>query len=421
MSNIDFLDSPQEEGWTWQQMLSPVVLTSIGLHGLLLLVPIQGSNSSHNKPPTPPPKEEKVKLTELPTGVLPPPAPASASPTASSTPQPTASPTATPTISPTVTATPTPSISPSRSPIPNFSPKAIPFDKLRATPSGSPKPSATPKPSDSPKSSATPKPSDSPKSSATPKPSDSPKPSATPKPSDSPQPSATPTPPPSPVAPFTDLRYPNAQPGAFDMKAIARAANQTPDGLDKVSSFFEREFQSRGYKATPDTGNTNRKIYEVTKDGVTKYITLFRNPSGTVIALSDARLPDDLGNTAVASKEELAFEAANAQLQKAARPIEASLIEDKLAAPTAFYADVDNGQAHPAIEGSVKLIAGQPADGIAGSLATTFAGFEITPKSAHGGGNLYQLTQGGFTRFISLIPAKDSSGTVVAVWTISPN
>jgi hypothetical protein len=205
------------------------------------------------------------------------------------------------------------------------------------------------------------------------------------------------------------------------MKAIARAANQTPDGLDKVSSFFEREFQSRGYKATPDTGNTNRKIYEVTKDGVTKYITLFRNPSGTVIALSDARLPDDLGNTAVASKEELAFEAANAQLQKAARPIEASLIEDKLAAPTAFYADVDNGQAHPAIEGSVKLIAGQPADGIAGSLATTFAGFEITPKSAHGGGNLYQLTQGSFTRFISLIPAKDSSGTVVAVWTISPN
>jgi hypothetical protein len=184
---------------------------------------------------------------------------------------------------------------------------------------------------------------------------------------------------------------------------------------------MEREMSQRGYQASPGGDTGNRKVYQVVKDSITKFLTLIKSPKGTVIVLSDGRLPDNLGTTTTASKEELAFEAANTKFQGSARPIEATVIEDKVTIPAAFYADVDNGQPQPAIDGTVKLFAGQTPEVIGGGLGGLFTGFQIIPKEPYGGGAVYQVSQGDFSRFISLVPAKDASGTVVAIWKVSPS
>ncbi|NJL23064.1 MAG: hypothetical protein HC895_23185 [Leptolyngbyaceae cyanobacterium SM1_3_5] len=120
---------------------------------------------------------------------------------------------------------------------------------------------------------------------------------------------ATTAPATTPAPPATDPfaagfpRYAGAVAGSFGLPAAYDAASQrTDDAIEQVAAFFERELASKGYQVTA-IDQLNRRVFQVSKDGVTKVLTLIPNPegSGTSIVLSDAPLPEDLGSVSVES------------------------------------------------------------------------------------------------------------------------
>ncbi len=410
MTNLQILDE-SSNSFSWRSLLKPAIFVSIGLHGLLLLMPL----ADIHQPSAPPaPKEEKVKLTELPTEAT--------------------------TTNPSV-AVPSPvGGSPSPQPSPSASAKS-PEVKSIASPSPTPSPSASKSPqlaispksiSNKPSLSASPQLNVSKALTIRPSPSVKPSPKASPKAIGSKPTSST-----IPVAkrslapntPFNDFpKYPNATPGAFDLKAIEKVAQQTPDNLKQVSSFFDNELKKKSYQLNTSTNTANKKVYEISKGGVTEYLTLiFEGGKGTVIVKSKKPLPDNLGNVEVASAQENAFDAALGRV-----PFQQNdNADEKLPDPKAFhdkYGQDEKGflekQVKNGIDGSIRFINGQNPDT---AYSGVFAGnlqqgnFQITPKSSYGGGNLYEVRQGGFARYLNLIPAKDGSGTIVVIWNTLPN
>jgi outer membrane biosynthesis protein TonB len=419
MANLQILDE-SSNSFSWRSLLKPAILISIGFHGLLLLMPLAGV---HEQSAPPIPKEEKVKLTELPTEeVTTSPSVAAPSPT---TPQP----------SPLVSAklpdvrsiaSPSPTPSPSASKLPQVAVSSKPIPTIKPSPSVSPKPLASKKPIIKPSSKASPKPLASKTPVVKPSPKASPKAIVT-KPTPSTTPAAQ-----KPAAlntPFSDFpKYPNATTGAFDIKAIEKVAQQTPDDLKQVGSFFENELKGKGYQSNISTNTDNKKVYEVSKGGVNEYLTLiFEGGKGTIIVKSKKPLPDNLGNTEVASAQENAFDAALGRVPF--QPNDSA--DEKLPDPKAFhdkYGQDEKGflekQVKNGIDGSIRFIGGQNPDAaysgiFAGSLQQ--GNFQVTPKNSYGGGNLYEVRQGGFARYLNLIPAKDGSGTIVVVWNTPPN
>ncbi len=402
MANLQILDE-SSNSFSWRSLLKPAILISIGLHGLLLIMPLAGV---HQQSAPPIPKEEKVKLTELPTEVV------TTNPS-SATPQPSPSALA---QSPEVksidrsSASKSPQLTISPKPIPTTkpSPNASPRPKVSKTPTIKPSPRISPKPLASRLAVVKPSPKASPKATSTTP--------VAPKP-------------PAPNTPFSDFpKYPNAASGAFDLKAIEKVAQQTPDDLKQVSSFFDSELKGRSYQSSVSTNTDNKKVYEVSKGGVTEYLTLiFESGKGTIIVKSKKPLPDNLGNTEVASAQENAFDAALGRV-----PFQQNdSADEKLPDPKAFhdkYGQDEKGflekQVKNGIDGSIRFISGQnPGTAYTGIFAGSLqqGNFQVTPKSNYGGGNLYEIRQGGFARYLNLIPAKDGSGTIVVVWNTPPN
>lgn len=411
MANLQILDE-SSNSFSWRSLLKPAILISIGLHGLLLLMPLAGV---HEQSASPIPKEEKVKLTELPTEVVTT-TPSFAAPS-SATPQPSTL-AKSPEVKSIASSSPSPSPSASKSPQLTISPKPIPTTK--------PSPNVSPKPKVSKTPTIKPSPGISPKPLASKLPVVKPSPKASPKAT-----STTPVAPkpPAPNTPFSDFpKYPNAAPGAFDLKAIEKVAQQTSDDIKQVSSFFENELRGKNYQSNISTNTDNKKVYEISKGGVTEYLTLiFEGGKGTIIVKSKKPLPDNLGNTEVASAQENAFDAALGRV-----PFQQNdSADEKLPDPQAFhdkYGQDEKGflekQVKNGIDGSIRFIGGQNPEAAYSSL---FAGslqqgnFQVAPKNSYGGGNLYEVRQGGFARYLNLIPAKDGSGTIVVVWNIPPN
>jgi hypothetical protein len=97
--------------------------------------------------------------------------------------------------------------------------------------------------------------------------------------------------------------------------------------------------------------------------------------------------------------------------------------------PEAFFtADsitaADSGSGDPALQqGADTFIWAsrrRPSD-VFSALQERFAGFEISPMTEYGGGELYEVKKGDTIRYISLVRAKDRTATFVVIWSRDPN
>ena len=249
-----------------QFLVRPMLLISLGLHGLLLAIPMP----SKQKPEAPKKEPEKVKITQLPT-TRPSPKPSSRS-----------SPIPTPKPTPQVRQTPRPQPTPIRQPslvIPPVSPQT------KSIPRPQPQPRPTPTP---------------------------PKPTPTPTP---PKPTPTPSPSPSPTIenPFADFPiYPKTQGGSLGLLSgeTDQSARNTTDGLDQVAAFYKNELPARKFNAASLTEETNLKVYQVSKEGgKPQFLHLISKDGKTVIVLASEEIKDlnSLKDAEARSNEEIAF------------------------------------------------------------------------------------------------------------------
>lgn len=238
----------------WRNFIRPMLLISLGLHGLLLFLP----TSSAPKPEAP--AEEKVNLTSLPTE----------------------SSAARPSVRPAATPSPRVAVSPPRSSIAPLPPRVNPLPVIRSQ--------VAPRPVTQAAAQSTPAPS-----AATPAPSNA---ASTPS-------NAAQTTTPSTLSPLPDPfttgfpRYANAQPGSFGLPSQFDAVSQkTSDSIEQVASFYQQALPAAQYDIAP-VEQAGRTVFQVAKAGQSRYLTLIAGSGGTSIVLSDQLLPDDLGSGAI--------------------------------------------------------------------------------------------------------------------------
>ncbi|MBP0020654.1 MAG: hypothetical protein J7647_24250 [Cyanobacteria bacterium SBLK] len=273
-----------------QVLCRPLLLISLGLHGVLLWLPLTLETEVADAENPEEEKKETIKITRL---APPQPAPTQPSPTPEVSPSP---PETLPKVASVSRSQPVRQQVSQQRVTPQL--QTTPQKVLQTTPQPQvPPPSPTPSPS--PVAPITPTPSPSPVASITPTPSPSPVAPITPTPSPSPVAPITPTPSPSPVAPpplEEDFpTYQNAREGSglkFLPPEIDRAVLHTQDPLDRVATFFEREIPSKGFNvAKVNESNSTARIYQVSiSNKQPRYFHLFYLENRTLLMLLDRQV-----------------------------------------------------------------------------------------------------------------------------------
>ncbi len=360
------------KNYSWQKLIRPMLLLSVGVHGLLLFAPMPTQKVQNSQKAA---TQEKVKLTQLPT---------SNSPRAIEKPSRTA---VKPSPANRQTNTPVTRQKSISEPAIRPSSKVTAISKVAKT---------TPRVLASAPSEI----------------------SILPNPNNS-------------NDPFIDFpKYINSQPGSLGLfKAqLDQTSQQTQDEISAVSQYFERELKGREYKVTFAKNEADTKVFEVTKGNTTKFLNLINHNGGTVIALASEILnPENINAVVKVSPEEEAFISI---LDK----INFENIEQPdlyLTDPSLFYAKFGAGkdgfyevEQKSNTVGTIRLIPNQLPEQV---FRTIFAptlksgGFEVNLQGQYGGGKVYEVKQGTFITYLNLLPTADRKGTVVVSWSSVPN
>lgn len=346
-----------------QTLVRPMLLTSLVLHGLLLLMPLPKEKAKST-----PKKERSVKVTQL---ALP-----ASKPATSTTPK-------TPTTRPKVT--------------PRTSRPVQPISRRQPIIQGvKPKPVQTP-----------PQPRQA---------APSPNPTASPAKSPNVEPANLANATDTPLAEFP--HFLGAKPGCLEVPSCFQTAND----LEKVAAHFEQELPAKGFTTSVNVDESGRKVYEVSRsDFSTQYLSLIDTKDGTIYVLADApRSLDELKQAVVVPEEFYSVLAeVGEELEDETQFADPSQFYSKLSSQEPDGSLIP-AQLREEIQAQ-KLVAGQLPDTVYDSMLPSLQSvFEVSKSGSYGGGNLYTLKKDSFTGYLNLVPTKDNSGTIVVLWTEPP-
>lgn len=239
--------------------------------------------------------------------------------------------------------------------------------------------------------------------------------------------------------PFADFpRYPGAQPGCFGKSFCL----QTADGIDAVAAYFQKQLPAKKYQIqTADPNEADIKIFQVSKGDKVQYLNLFTNTeaSSTVYVLTPdplSSIEDIAKGVAVPSElysevlvglseneaRDTDFEEPTPFYEKLSSESDSSISIGDPGAGSGVVSDII-GQLRSEIDSTPKLVQGQRPDQVYDSLLPKLksSGFTTSEVKAYGGGSLYEMRKGSAATYLNLVPTKDRKGTIVVVWRSSPN
>lgn len=241
-----------------------------------------------------------------------------------------------------------------------------------------------------------------------------------------------------PVDPFTadfPKIYPGSEEGSYGLpEAYDDFSRRTTDGLSQVDSWFQAELAAKEFSTQVVEENSTGKVYQVTKDGTTRFLIIVSDPSGTgrtnyILSEQQLRL-DELADASIVSPEEQSFYRDLSYIMPSVDTNRWQEVDPQydLTEPTAFYSDlgsVDNPPTpRPELETAVVEI-GSDASTVFAELSRRFevAYYEVGSPVSYGGGSLYEISRDEgngviITRYLSLVPA--SKGTAIFFWRESP-
>lgn len=240
-----------------------------------------------------------------------------------------------------------------------------------------------------------------------------------------------------------DLVYPGSTAGSFGLPpAFDSRSRKTNDNVANVASYYESTLAEKGYTVNPTEQGSTRTVYQVSKQGLTRYITLIPNPTGagTTILVSEQPLPADLSDVQV---EDVGVQSFFNDLPvpvvdpNGNRWQQVSEVEQLLSDPTAFYSDLGSSDGfvieptlRPGIRRAVVGV-GQTPQGVFEDIADKLeiAYYTVATVGSYGGGDLYQVKreetndQGeptDVTGYLSIVPTTNGQDTVVFIWEQRP-
>jgi outer membrane biosynthesis protein TonB len=344
--------------------IRPALFLSLGLHALVLLLPLLPDRSTESDADDSIEMEETaISLTPLPAEPTPFPTVADASPMPTPTPAPTPAPTPVPPPIPTPIPTPIPAPAPTAEPTPLVSSESqVEEPQVEADPDLS-SPSPTP---------------------------------------------SLPPPQNQIVAPFTNFPH---------LLESTACGNQAPEGCRQVSGNFRQvsqalreQLRQQGYTVSSrdDLEETGRQVYTVTKDDRTRYLSI---------------ISSDLGGTSYVLAAEPVTQTEIDQIGTVQADLEASLSQLSTEAPAAIvqfaYPEffLVSDQPRPEIRNLYSVNDTAPialVDRLTQTLQTN--GFQLSPIGEYGGGPVYEVSRQAFLGYISIAPTLDGSGSIIVQW-----
>ncbi|GAB4375744.1 MAG: hypothetical protein Kow00121_21880 [Elainellaceae cyanobacterium] len=363
MSNVSWKDLPVFVRW----LARPALFLSIGLHAIVLLVPMFADDSLQTVE-EPDSEEQQVTLVSPPV-----PSPAAAStptptpvaPSVAKSPSPAPAPAATPQLAPQVTATPPPATSP-----PVAVPPSEPVEAQSPAPASPAAPTSV---------------------------------------------NNTPaTPPPAPAsrinAPFADFPHLTAAETGCS-GTTSPLCRQVEGNLRATSQQLQDQLQAQGYevKVRDDLEETGRQVYQVSKAEATSFLSVISSGLGeTVYVLAAEPVTQaDLEQLATVQTD---LDAALSGLSQGDRAVYA-----QFAYPELFFV---GAEPRPEITGQFYLMNGKPVEQAASLLTNELQQrqFQLTPIGEYGGGSLYEVKRRAFTGYLNLLATQDGTGSIVVWW-----
>jgi hypothetical protein len=240
-----------------------------------------------------------------------------------------------------------------------------------------------------------------------------------------------------------DLVYPGSTAGSFGLPpAFDSRSRKTNDNVANVANYYESALAEKGYTVSPTEQSSTRTVYQVSKQGLTRYITLIPNPTGagTTILVSEQPLPADLSDVQIEDGGVQTF------FNDLPVPVvdpngnrwqQVSEVEQLLSDPNAFYSDLGSSDGfvieptlRPGIRRAVVGVGQLPQDVFADiSRKLEIAYYTVTTAGSYGGGDLYQVTREetndrgeptNVTGYLSIVPTATGQDTVVFIWEQRP-
>jgi hypothetical protein len=399
-----------------QFWVRPMLLASLGLHGLVLAIP-----TPPEKKPEPPKKEsERVKITQLPTTTI------TSAPKTAPKPSPAISQVKASPVAPPPRSQTQPINQPSIiAPVPQA--RSMPQPQLTLTPT--PTPQSTARPVPQPQSTATPTAQQSP----VPQPQSTPTPTAQQSPVPQPQPQATPAPTPSstPQDPFLTgfPTYPGVQPGTEGLLAgdLDKSGLHTSATFADVASWYQTNLKDYNPQIVGD--DSKLKVYQVSKNNVSKYLNvIFSDKSGnTVILLADQKIdPQTLAANATQEDPlDTRYQGIMAQVDNdelflsGIFPNEEPELRSQIDGLSAAQVQKEHGIAKKTIPGMAETTPVAVGAYLQGKLKGQ--GFSAEFKGNFGSGLVYTVSSSSFTRYLVLLPSPKGTGTAIVTTKNSPN
>jgi hypothetical protein len=214
-----------------------------------------------------------------------------------------------------------------------------------------------------------------------------------------------------PFANFPQLA--NAQAGCFGLENC----HQVDGGnFRQVGTNLVEQLRGQGYRVEPrdDLEETGVKVYEVTQDETTQYLTVLSPELGVAIYVLAA---EPVSVAELQAAESLSMQFQNV-LNQVANGQHAALTQ--VPYPQSF----GNGTTpRPEIRTPIYWAKDAPPDRLAVPLTNQLvnAGFAVEPVGEHGGAPLYQVSRGAFAAYLSIVPESDQSGSILVAWDRLPS
>jgi hypothetical protein len=183
----------------------------------------------------------------------------------------------------------------------------------------------------------------------------------------------------------------------------------TPDKLDRVAAFFEKEL-SHKYQLEKIAEAKDSRVYKVSEKDTIRYLHLLENNSqGTVILFTK----DLINLQSLANPDKEYFEEFITKFEG----VDTSNKQITFSQPEKFNASVSG------IEKIVGVVANKNSDEFTTLLKSKLEAqeFTVTNIGSYGGGNLLEVKKRAFIQYISIVPSADNKGVVVVTWKQLPS
>jgi hypothetical protein len=219
--------------------------------------------------------------------------------------------------------------------------------------------------------------------------------------------------------PFQDfVHHPSAQAGCYELSSCMKVAGNP---MSMIADFFKAKLGEKKFDLNQSVNDADRQVYEVTKGGITKIITIMSDGSDVVYILGEAAIPslsslkdaNEVPAEVISSMGSIAGGAPDeSDFTEASKYVTVSEVENESGDEGMVVSEFNS-----AIVSMNIIPHKQPGEVFAYMEPTLLQSFKggVKKIGEFGGGPLYELNNGKSNFYLNIVPRKNPATDSISV------